>query len=156
MYTLYGIVLIVFLILISVTACISIALTYFRLSAEDYRWWWHSVLTAGLVMNLNSCTVSLFFLFLLSLSLPPPPLSLSLSLSLSLPPSPFSSTGLFVFAYAFFYYYKRSHMYGTLQTVEYFGYTILICYVFFLMLSTVSFFASLTFVRYMYRNLKTD
>ena len=48
-YTLYGIVLIVFLILISVTACISIALTYFRLSAEDYRWWWHSVLTAGLV-----------------------------------------------------------------------------------------------------------
>ncbi|XP_003385405.1 PREDICTED: transmembrane 9 superfamily member 1-like [Amphimedon queenslandica] len=112
-YTLYGIVFIVFLILISVTACISVALTYFRLSAEDYRWWWHSILTAG-------------------------------------------STGLFVFAYAFFYYYKRSHMYGTLQTVEYFGYTILICYVFFLMLSTVSFFASLTFVRYMYRNLKAD
>ena len=48
-YTLYGILLIVFLILISVTACISIALTYFRLSSEDYRWWWHSIITAGLV-----------------------------------------------------------------------------------------------------------
>ena len=52
-YTLYGIVFIVFLILISVTACISVALTYFRLSAEDYRWWWHSILTAGSVLDLN-------------------------------------------------------------------------------------------------------
>jgi transmembrane 9 superfamily protein 1 len=112
-YTLYGIVFIVFMILISVTICISIALTYFRLSAEDYRWWWHSIFTAG-------------------------------------------STGFFVFAYAFFYYYKRSHMYGILQTIEYFGYTFLICYIFFLMLGTVSFFSSLTFVRYMYRNLKND
>lgn len=47
-------------------------------------------------------------------------------------------------------------MYGTLQTVEFFGYTFLGCYVFFLMLGSVSFFASLTFVRYIYRNLKMD
>lgn len=47
-------------------------------------------------------------------------------------------------------------MYGTLQTVEFFGYTLLSCYVFFLMLGTVSFLASLTFVRYIYRNLKMD
>ena len=66
------------------------------------------------------------------------------------------STGLFVFAYALFYFYKRSHMYGTLQTLEYFGYTLLACYIFFLMLGTASFFSSLTFVQYMYRNLKTD
>lgn len=112
-YTLYGILLIVFLILLSVTVCISIALTYFQLSAEDYRWWWRSVGSAG-------------------------------------------STGFFVFLYALFYFYKRSHMYGSLQTIEYFGYTLLVCYVFFLMLGTIGFFSSLTFVRYMYRNLKMD
>lgn len=55
-----------------------------------------------------------------------------------------------------FYYYKRSHMYGTLQTVEFFGYTILSCYIFFLMIGTASFFASLMFVKYIYRNLKMD
>lgn len=67
-----------------------------------------------------------------------------------------SSTGFFVFGYAMFYYYKRSHMYGTLQTVEFFGYTILSCYIFFLMIGTASFFASLMFVKYIYRNLKMD
>lgn len=112
-YTLYGVLLVVFFILISVTACISVALTYFQLSSEDYRWWWRSVFSSG-------------------------------------------STGLFVLVYGIFYYYKRSSMYGTLQTVEYFGYTLLACYVFFLMLGTISFWASLTFVRYIYRNLKMD
>lgn len=112
-YTLYGILLVVFFILISVTACISIALTYFQLSTEDYRWWWRSIFSAG-------------------------------------------STSLFVLGYAMFYYYKRSHMYGGLQTVEFFGYTLLACYVFFLMLGSISFFSSLTFIRYIYRNLKMD
>ncbi|KXJ27742.1 transmembrane 9 superfamily member 1 [Exaiptasia diaphana] len=112
-YTLYGILLIVFIILLSVTACISIALTYFQLSAEDYRWWWRSIFSAG-------------------------------------------SCGFFVFGYAIFYYFKRSNMSGFLQTFQFFGYTILACYVFFLMLGTVSFFASLRFIRYIYINLKMD
>ncbi|KAJ8406985.1 hypothetical protein AAFF_G00292610 [Aldrovandia affinis] len=46
-YTLYGILLCVFAILLSVGACISVALTYFLLSGEDYRWWWRSVLSTG-------------------------------------------------------------------------------------------------------------
>lgn len=46
-YTLYGILTIVFFILLSVTACISISLTYFQLAAEDYRWWWRSIITSG-------------------------------------------------------------------------------------------------------------
>lgn len=112
-YALYGILFIVYGILIGVTACISVALTYFQLSAEDYRWWWRSIFSAG-------------------------------------------STGLFVFLYALFYYFKRSNMSGALQTIEFFGYTFLTCYVFFLMLGTVSFFASLHFVRYIYVNLKMD
>ena len=68
----------------------------------------------------------------------------------------FRSTGMFVFLYALFYYYKRSNMSGFLQGLEFFGYTALTCYVFFLMLGTVSFFASLSFVRYIYVNLKMD
>lgn len=46
-YTLYGILFIVYAILLSVTACISIALTYFQLSTEDHRWWWRSIFSAG-------------------------------------------------------------------------------------------------------------
>ena len=157
-YTLYGILLIIFLILMSVTACISIALTYFQLSSEDYRWWWRSVFSSGwasirtdglhklIILCSNphcdcrderqyNCVITSKFL------------------SLCLP---LRSTGFFVFGYALFYYYERSHMYGTLQTLEFFGYTCLFCYVFFLVLGTVSFFASLYFVRYIYRNLKMD
>lgn len=61
-----------------------------------------------------------------------------------------------MFLYAIFYFYKRSYMYGFLQSIEYFGYTLLACYIFFLVLGTVSFYASLRFVRYIYRSIKTD
>ena len=66
------------------------------------------------------------------------------------------STGIFVFLYALFYYFKRSNMSGALQSIEFFGYTFLACYVFFLMLGTVSFAASLKFIRYIYVNIKMD
>ncbi|XP_064416458.1 transmembrane 9 superfamily member 1 [Latimeria chalumnae] len=112
-YTLYGILFIVFAILLSVSGCISIALTYFQLSGEDYRWWWRSVFSTG-------------------------------------------STGAFIFLYSVFYYHKRSSMSGMVQTVEFFGYSFLTAYVFFLMLGTVSFFSSLKFIRYIYVNLKMD
>ncbi len=46
-YTLYGILFVVYGILLSVTACIAVALTYFQLSSEDYRWWWRSIFSAG-------------------------------------------------------------------------------------------------------------
>ena len=42
------------------------------------------------------------------------------------------------------------------QTTQFFGYTFLVCYVFFLMLGTVGFLSSLVFVRFIYRNLKLD
>ncbi|KAG7266189.1 hypothetical protein CRUP_016965 [Coryphaenoides rupestris] len=112
-YTLYGILLCVFAILLSVGACISVALTYFLLSGEDYRWWWRSVLSAG-------------------------------------------STGLFIFVYSVFYYRNRSSMSGLVQSAEFFGYSLLTSLVFALMLGAVSFWASLTFIRYIYRSLKMD
>jgi transmembrane 9 superfamily protein 1 len=68
-YTLYGILLLVFIILLSVTACISIALTYFQLSSEDYRWWWRSLFSAGYVTfslyltSLKSFSVCVFYVF---------------------------------------------------------------------------------------------
>jgi len=46
-YSLYGILFIVFVILLIVTASITIALTYFQLSLEDHRWWWKSFLCGG-------------------------------------------------------------------------------------------------------------
>lgn len=112
-YTLYGILLCVFAILLSVGACISVALTYFLLSGEDYRWWWRSVLSTG-------------------------------------------STGIFIFLYSLFYYHNRSNMSGLVQSVEFFGYSLLTAFVFSLMLGTVSFWASLAFIRYIYRSLKMD
>lgn len=112
-YTLYGILLCVFAILLSVGACISVALTYFLLSGEDYQWWWRSVLSTG-------------------------------------------STGLFIFVYSVFYYRNRSSMSGLVQSTEFFGYSLLTAMVFSLMLGSVSFWASLAFIRYIYRSLKMD
>ncbi|CBY36864.1 unnamed protein product [Oikopleura dioica] len=112
-YTLYGVLLLVFFIVLSVSACISIALTYFQLSSEDYRWWWRSIFSAG-------------------------------------------STGIFVFFYSCFYYLRRSNMSGAVETVEFLGYTALMCYIFFLTLGTIGFGASLKFIRYIYVNLKMD
>jgi hypothetical protein len=37
----------VFVILVIVTAFITVALTYFQLAVEDHRWWWRSFLCGG-------------------------------------------------------------------------------------------------------------
>ena len=66
------------------------------------------------------------------------------------------STGIFVFFYSMFYFVKRSSMSGAVQTTQFIGWTILICYIFFLMLGTVAFFVSLRFIKYIYVNLKND
>ena len=46
-FEIYSIILILFVILLLVTACISVTLTYFQLTLEDYRWWWRSVVSVG-------------------------------------------------------------------------------------------------------------
>jgi len=46
-YQLFGILFLVFIILLIVDACITVALTYFQLSMEDHRWWWASFLSGG-------------------------------------------------------------------------------------------------------------
>ena len=61
-YTIYSILSLVFIILIIVTAFITIALTYFQLAVEDHAWWWRSFLCGG---STGLC---------LRPPLPPPPL----------------------------------------------------------------------------------
>mmetsp|Transcript_22340 Transcript_22340/g.31269 ORF Transcript_22340/g.31269 Transcript_22340/m.31269 type:complete len:598 (+) Transcript_22340:105-1898(+) len=46
-YTLFGILTLAFIILLIVTAFVTVALTYFQLAMEDYRWWWRSFLSGG-------------------------------------------------------------------------------------------------------------
>ncbi|CAH1155285.1 unnamed protein product [Phaedon cochleariae] len=46
-YYVYGFMLLVFIILLIVTVCVTIVCTYFLLNAEDYRWQWTSFLAAG-------------------------------------------------------------------------------------------------------------
>jgi transmembrane 9 superfamily protein 1 len=63
LYTLYGILIIVFCILLLVTSFITIALVYFQLSLEDYRWWWRSIFNGGFAISFH-----FFFFFFLFFS----------------------------------------------------------------------------------------
>eukprot|EP01025_Chloroclados_australasicus_P021661 TRINITY_DN2271_c0_g1_i1.p1 TRINITY_DN2271_c0_g1~~TRINITY_DN2271_c0_g1_i1.p1 ORF type:complete len:602 (-),score=61.60 TRINITY_DN2271_c0_g1_i1:553-2358(-) len=112
-YIIWSILFIVFLILLVVTAFITVALTYFQLAVEDHRWWWRSFLCGG-------------------------------------------STGMFVYGYCFYYYHARSDMSGFMQTTFFFGYMLVVCYGFFIMLGTVGWRASLTFVRSIYKAIKCE
>eukprot|EP00708_Paratrimastix_pyriformis_P002761 GAFH01001516.1.p1 GENE.GAFH01001516.1~~GAFH01001516.1.p1 ORF type:complete len:507 (-),score=197.42 GAFH01001516.1:59-1471(-) len=113
LYTLFGILLVVFAILLIVTACVTVMHIYFQLSSEDYRWWWPSFFYGG-------------------------------------------STGLFMYGYCFVFYFTRSSMTGFLQTSFYFGWMLLICYGFFLMLGAVGFYASMAFIRKIYQVVKSE
>jgi len=41
-YTLFGILFLAFIMLLIVTAFITVTLTYFQLAAQDYHWWWRA------------------------------------------------------------------------------------------------------------------
>ncbi|KAJ0981229.1 hypothetical protein J5N97_009484 [Dioscorea zingiberensis] len=46
-YTMYGVLFMVFALLLLVTAFVTVALTYFQLASEDHRWWWRSFFYGG-------------------------------------------------------------------------------------------------------------
>lgn len=46
-YTLFGILLLTFLILLIVTAFVTVLLCYFQLTAEDHQWWWTGITRGG-------------------------------------------------------------------------------------------------------------
>merc|ERR1711934_629275 len=43
----FGILFLAFIMLIIVTAFITVSLAYFQLAREDYRWWWRSLICGG-------------------------------------------------------------------------------------------------------------
>jgi hypothetical protein len=47
-YTLFGILLMAFLLLLTVTSFITVALLYFQLAREDHRWWWTTYINGGM------------------------------------------------------------------------------------------------------------
>ncbi|KAG7365326.1 endomembrane protein 70-domain containing protein [Nitzschia inconspicua] len=47
-YTLFGILLLAFILLIIVTSFITVALLYFQLAREDHRWWWAAFINGGM------------------------------------------------------------------------------------------------------------
>ncbi|KDO36860.1 hypothetical protein CISIN_1g029473mg [Citrus sinensis] len=111
-FTLPGILFVMFIILLVLTAILSIGLTYIQLSVEDHEWWWRSVFRGG-------------------------------------------STAIFMFAYSIYFYF-RSNMSGFLQLSFFLGYNVAMCYAFFLILGSVSFRASMIFVRRIYRVVKSE
>ena len=59
-----------------------------------------------------------------------------------------------MFGYCFYYYLARSDMSGFMQTSFFFGYMLMVCYAFFLMLGAVGYKSSLVFVRHIYRQVR--
>ena len=47
-YTLFGILLLAFVLLIIVTSFITVALLYFQLAREDHQWWWAAFINGGM------------------------------------------------------------------------------------------------------------
>jgi len=47
-YTLFGILLLAFILLTIVTSFITVALLYFQLAREDHRWWWAAYINGGM------------------------------------------------------------------------------------------------------------
>jgi hypothetical protein len=58
--------------------------------------------------------------------------------------------------YSLYYFYGQSDMDGLLQSSFYFGYMAIASLAVAALLGSVGFFATLTFVRYIYSRVKTD
>ncbi|CAK7329110.1 unnamed protein product [Dovyalis caffra] len=65
------------------------------------------------------------------------------------------SVAIFMFSYSI-YFFSRSSMSGFMQLSFFFGYNACMCYAFFLMIGTISFRASFTFVRHIYQAVKSE
>ena len=108
----FPIVLMVVIILVAVTSCITISLIYFTLSQENHHWWWRSIKFGG-------------------------------------------ASSIFVFGYALYFLFD-SGMTGMLQIAHFVGYNFILCLALFMMMGTVGFISSLTFVKNIYRSIKCD
>jgi transmembrane 9 superfamily protein 3 len=113
LYYVYGFMLLVFVILVVVTACVSVVCTYFLVSAEDHRWAWTSFWQGA-------------------------------------------STAAYVFLYAVYFYFMKTKMTGFFMFAFYFTYMLMLCFGIAILCGTVGYLAASTFIRRIYRNVKTD
>jgi hypothetical protein len=126
-YTIYSILSLVFVILIIVTAFITIALTYFQLAVEDHGWWWRSFLCGGSTgapsAGVGCCSAAgpkhctdddakCALGWGVSCAHVPHVLRL---------PVLMWRAGIFIYFYCFYYYLARSDMSGFMQTSFFFG-----------------------------------
>lgn len=144
-YTFYNSMSIMFLLLLIITALISVAMTYFQLAVENHEWWWRCI---SYFPSFNFSLFSSYFVIKFS----------RIKQWLIWHRLFFcgGSTGLYVYGYGIYYYFYLSDMNRFVQTFCFFGYMACISYGIFLALGTVGFHASLLFVRYLYASIKCD
>lgn len=112
-YYVYGLMFVVFLMLSIVVLCVTIVSTYIQLNAEDWRWWWSSIINGG-------------------------------------------SVAIYVSLYGLYYFFAKTHMYGIVQTVFYFGYMTLTTFLLFVLCGSIGYFGSSFFVHRIYAYIKSD
>lgn len=61
-YTLFGVLIFAFLLLVLVTSAIAVSLLYFQLMREDHRWWWMTLINGGMI-GLFTYAYSFYFYF---------------------------------------------------------------------------------------------
>jgi len=67
-----------------------------------------------------------------------------------------ASTSIYVLCYAIYFYYSKTRMHGFFQISFYCGYVLVFCVTMFVMCGTVGFLGANTFVRRIYRDIKSD
>jgi len=67
-----------------------------------------------------------------------------------------SSTAFYVYLYAVYFFFTKTKMHGFFQTSFYFGYVTVFCSALFLVCGSIGFAAANTFVRRIYRDIKSD
>ena len=108
MYYMFGFLLLAFIVLLVVCAQTSILLCYFHLCAEDYRWWWRSFFSTGLLAS-SLLSPQTSYLSLLS-----------------------GTTALYLFLFSVHYFIYKTTITGGLSYLLYFGYTFIMVFLFFI------------------------
>ena len=121
----------VFLILLTVTVCVTIVCTYFLLNAEDYRWQWTSFLSAASTAGYVYFYSFYYFFFKTKYEL-------------------LAGCQRRILMIYFF------RMYGLFQTTFYFGYMALFSLGLGLMCGTLGYVGTALFVRRIYGTVKID
>jgi transmembrane 9 superfamily protein 3 len=67
-----------------------------------------------------------------------------------------ASTGLYVYFYSVYYFFAKTKMTGFFQTTFYFGYMFMFCLGIALVTGSVGYLAASTFVKRIYKNIKSD